>query len=77
MSCKCISDIFRIAETFYYPFSPIPVGFVSCDARNFASLRDSTLDLLDYNVPEKTGSLERTAFVHSSMQQINETLWVL
>ena len=26
---------------------------------------------------KKAGSLERTAFAHSSMQQINKTLWVL
>ena len=44
MSCKCILDVFRIAYTFYYPFSPIPMGFVSCDARDFAGLQDSTLD---------------------------------
>ena len=38
------TDIFRIALTFYYPFSPIPIGFVPCDARVLAGLPDSTAD---------------------------------
>ena len=33
-------DIFRILS-----FSPIPMGFVPCDARVLAGLPDSTLDL--------------------------------
>ena len=44
MSCKCTSDIFRIAQTFYYPFSSIPMGFVSCDTRDLAGFRDSNSD---------------------------------
>ena len=31
----------------------------------------------DNNILKKTRSLERTAFVHSSMQRRNKTLWVL
>ena len=31
-------------KTFYYPFSPISMGFVSSDARDLACLQDSTLD---------------------------------
>ena len=72
------TDIFRTAQTSYYPFSPIPMGFVPCDARVLASLRclrDSTLDLFkrslftftkDNNISE-AGSLEITAFVYSSI----------
>ena len=30
---------------YYYPFSPIPMGFVPCDSRVLAGLPDSTLDL--------------------------------
>ena len=39
------TDFLRIAQTFYYPFSPIPMGFVPCDARVLAGLPDSALDL--------------------------------
>ena len=71
----------RIAQTFYYPFSPIPMGFVPCDARVLAGLPDSTLDSSRSRRTTiflmKAGSLERTAFVHSSMQRRNKTLWVL
>ena len=44
------TDIFRIALTFYYPFSPIPMGFVPCNARVLAGLPDSTLDLFKRSV---------------------------
>ena len=75
------TDIFRIAYTFYYPFASIPLGFVPCDARVLAGLPDSTLDSSRSRRSPiflmKAGSLERTAFVHSSMQQRNKTLWVL
>ena len=75
------ADIFRIALTFYYPFSPIPMGFVPCDARVLADLPDSTLDSSRSRRTTiflmKAGSLERTAFVHSSVQRRNKTLWVL
>ena len=39
------TDFRRIAQTFYYPFSPLPMGFVPCDARVLAGLPDSALDL--------------------------------
>ena len=42
-SGKKIKLPFRIAQT--YPFSPIPMGFVPCDARVLAGLPDSALDL--------------------------------
>ena len=75
------TDFLRIAQTFYYPFSPIPMGFVPCDARVLAGLPDSTLDSSRSRRTTiflmKAGSLERTAFVHSSMQRRNKTLWVL
>ena len=46
MSCKCIYGyFFSIAQTFYHPSSPIPMGFVPCDARVLAVLPDSSLDL--------------------------------
>ena len=68
---KAYTDIFRIAETFYYPFSLIPMGFVPCDARVLAGLPDSTLDSSRSRRTTiflmKAGSLERTVFVHSSM----------
>ena len=35
-----IRIFFRIALTFYYPFSPIPMGFVPCDARVLVGLPD-------------------------------------
>ena len=54
MSCKCTSDIFRIAQTFHYPFSPIPMGFVSCDTRDLAGLQNSALDHVGHNVSKKS-----------------------
>ena len=86
MSCKCNTDIFRILYTFHYPFSPISMGFAPCDARVLAGLTDSTLDLFKRSLftitketifLKKAGSLEGTAFVHSSFQRRNKTLWVL
>ena len=53
MSCKCISDIFRIAQTFYYPFSPIPMGFVSCDSPDLAGYRIQRWITKDNNVSQK------------------------
>ena len=59
------------------------MGFVPCDARVLAGLPDSTFDLLrDHSSRsrgttiflKKAGSLERTAFVHSSMQRRNDTM---
>ena len=41
------TDFLRIAQTFYYPFLPIPMGFVPCDARVLAGLPDSALDLFE------------------------------
>ena len=74
-----IRIFFRIAQTFYYPFSPIPMGFVPCDARILAVLPDSTSSRSRRTkiFLKKAGSLERTAFVHSSVQRRNKTLWVL
>ena len=57
------TDFFSIAYTFYYPFSPIAMGFVPCDARVLAVLPDSVLDLFkrlfftitkDNNISEKS-----------------------
>ena len=57
------TEFLSIAWTFYYPFSPIPMGFVPCDARVLAVLPDSTLDLFkrslftitkDNNISEKS-----------------------
>ena len=48
-------DIFRIEYTFYYLFSPIPMGFVPCDARVLAGLPDSTFDLLRVTLHDHEG----------------------
>ena len=41
---RLIGALYELQMHVGYPFSPIPVGFVSCDARDFAGLQDSTLD---------------------------------
>ena len=80
------TDFLRRAQTFYYPFSPIPMGFVPCDARVLAGLPDSAWTCLSDHSSRsrrttifliKAGSLGKTAFVDSSMQRRNKTLWVL
>ena len=72
------THIFRIAWTFYYPFSPIPMGFVPCDARVWPVYRIQLWTRHDHEGQQYiAGSLERTTFVHSSMQRRNKTLWVL
>ena len=55
------------------------MGFVPCDARVLAVLPDSTSSRSRRTTIflKKAGSLERTAFVHSSVQRRNKTLWVL
>ena len=58
------TNFLRIAQTFYYPFSPILMGFVPCDARVLAGLPDSALDLF-----------ERSLFTITKDNNISDKSW--
>ena len=81
ISCRLIwvanayTDFLRIAQTFYYPFSPIPMGFVPFDARVLAGLPDSALDLFKRSLALKLLRLLEVFYLFFFTEKIEQNFF--